>query len=106
MFLASGGVTGPKCVIENSCGVAQALDQPVNIDWEQTKLDCFDHLSLKSYNSAAPTESAIFCILALHNPADVVSIEADVVQDTYDVTGGGRFGPKTDVDIRKALIIA
>ena len=40
------------------------------------------------------------------NPADVVSIEADVVQDTYDVTGGGRFGPKTDVDIRKALIIA
>jgi hypothetical protein len=81
---------------------AQALDQSVNIDWEQAKLDCFDRISLKSYNSAVPTESAIFCILELHkihpfDPAEVVSIEADVVQDTYDFTGGGRFGPKTNV---------
>lgn len=102
VFLASRGVTGPKYVIEGSCGLAQALDQSVNIDWEHTKLDCFDRLSLKSYNSAVPTESAVFCILELHkihpfDPAEVVSIEADVVQDTYDFTGGGRFGPKTDV---------
>jgi hypothetical protein len=52
----------------------------VNIDWERAKLDCLDRLSLKSYNSA---ESAIFCILELHkihpfDPAEVVSIEADV----------------------------
>jgi 2-methylcitrate dehydratase len=90
VFLASRGVTGPKYVIEGSCGLAQALDQSVNIDWERTKLDCFDRLSLKSYNSAVPTESAIFCILELHkihpfDPAEVVSIEADVVQDTYDL---------------------
>jgi 2-methylcitrate dehydratase len=69
-------------------------------------LDCFDHLSLKSYNSAVPTESAIFCILELHkmyqfDPANVVSIEADVVQDTYDFTGGGRFGPKTNVHTKE-----
>jgi 2-methylcitrate dehydratase len=106
VFLASRGVTGPKYVIEGSCGLAQALDHPVNIDWQQTKLDCFDRLSLKSYNSAVPTESAIFCILELHkmhpfDPADVVSIEADVVQDTYDFTGGGRFGPKTDVHTKE-----
>lgn len=106
VFLASRGVTGPKYVIEGSCGLAQALDQPVNIDWEHAELDCFDHLSLKSYNSAAPTESAIFCILELHklhpfDPADVVSIDADVVQDTYDFTGGGRFGPKTNVQTKE-----
>jgi 2-methylcitrate dehydratase len=106
VFLASRGVTGPKYVIEGSCGLAQALDQSVNIDWERTKLDCFDRLSLKSYNSAVPTESAIFCILELHkihpfDPAEVVSIEADVVQDTYDFTGGGRFGPKTDVHTKE-----
>src|SRR3984893_3202333 len=76
--------------------------QPGDIDLEQTKLDCFDHLSLKSYNSAVPTQSAIFCILELHkmhpfDPADIVSIEADVVQSTYDYTGGGRFGPKSNV---------
>jgi 2-methylcitrate dehydratase len=85
---------------------AQALDQSVNIDWEQAKLDCFDRISLKSYNSAVPTESAIFCILELHkihpfDPAEVVSIEADVVQDTYDFTGGGRFGPKTNVHTKE-----
>jgi 2-methylcitrate dehydratase len=106
VFLASRGVTGPKYVIEGSCGLAQALDQPVNVNWEHAKLDCFDRLSLKSYNSAAPTESAIFCILELHkkhrfDPADVASIEADVVQDTYDFTGGGRFGPKTNVHTKE-----
>ena len=106
VFLASRGVTGPKYVIEGSCGLAQALDQSVAIDWEHTKLDCFDRLSLKSYNSAVPTESAIFCILELHkanpfDPAEVMSIEADVVQDTYDFTGGGRFGPKTDVHTKE-----
>ena len=106
VFLASRGVTGPKYVIEGSCGLAQALDQAINIDWKHAKLDCFDRLSLKSYNSAVPTESAIFCILELHkihpfDPADVVSIEADVVQDTYDFTGGGRFGPKTNVHTKE-----
>ena len=106
VFLASRGVTGPKYVIEGSCGLAQALDQAVNIDWEHAKLECFDHLSLKSYNSAAPTELAIFCILELHklhpfDPAAVVSIDADVVQDTYDFTGGGRFGPKTNVHTKE-----
>jgi 2-methylcitrate dehydratase len=66
VFLASRGVTGPKYVIEGSCGLAQALDQSVHVEWEQAKLDCFDRLSLKSYNSAVPTQSAIFCALELH----------------------------------------
>jgi 2-methylcitrate dehydratase len=66
VFLASRGVTGPKYVIEGSCGLAQAVNQPVHVEWEQAKLDCFDRLSLKSYNSAVPTQSAIFCALELH----------------------------------------
>ena len=63
--------------------------------------------TLKSWsNSAAPTESAIFCILELHklhrfDPAEVASVEADVVQATYDFTGGGRFGPKTNVHTKE-----
>ena len=31
----------------------------------------------------------------------IASIEADVVQDTYDFTGGGRFGPKTNVHTKE-----
>jgi len=106
VFLASRGVTGPKYVIEGSCGLAQALDHSIHVEWEQAKFDCFDRLSLKSYNSAVPTQSAIFCILELHkmhpfDPADIVSIEADVVQSTYDYTGGGRFGPKSNVHTKE-----
>jgi 2-methylcitrate dehydratase len=82
--------------------LAQALRRSVRVDWEHETLDCFDRLALKCYNSAVPTQSAISCMLELRkalpfDPAEVVSIRADVVQDTYDFTGGGRFGPKTDV---------
>jgi 2-methylcitrate dehydratase len=106
VFLASRGVTGPKYVIEGAEGLAQALGKPVQIDWDQVKLDCFDQLSLKSYNSAVPTQSAIFCTLELHkahpfNPADIVSVDAEVFQDAYDFTGGGRFGPKKNVHTKE-----
>jgi 2-methylcitrate dehydratase len=106
VFLASRGVTGPKYVIEGANGLAQALGQSIRIAWDSEKLDCFDRLALKSYNSAVPTQSAIFCMLELRkahacDPAEVVSIEADVFQDAYDFTGGGRFGPKTDVHTKE-----
>jgi 2-methylcitrate dehydratase len=105
-FLASRGVTGPAYVIEGPDGLAQALGQPVHVDWDGVQLDCFDRLSLKSYNSAVPTQSAIFCTLELHriypfDSAEVVSIEASVFQDAYDFTGGGRFGPKKDVHTKE-----
>ena len=54
-FLASRGVTGPKYVIEGPNGLAQSLGQSIRVDWDREKLDCFDRLSLKSYNSAVPT---------------------------------------------------
>jgi 2-methylcitrate dehydratase len=106
VFLASRGVTGPKYVIEGPNGLAQALGKSIQVDWDHMKLDCFDHLALKRYNSAVPTESAIFCTLQLHklhpfNPADIVSIEADVFQQAYDFTGGGRFGPKKNVHTKE-----
>jgi 2-methylcitrate dehydratase len=101
-FLASRGVTGPKYVIEGPNGLAQLLGETIRVDWDKQQLDCFDRLALKSYNSAVPTQSAIFCMLELRkahpfDPAKVVSIEADVFQDAYDFTGGGKFGSKTDV---------
>ena len=71
------------------------------------KLDCFDSARFEDlYNTAIPAQSAVFCTLELHkahafDPADVVSIEADVFQDAYDFTGGGRFGPKKDVHTKE-----
>jgi 2-methylcitrate dehydratase len=106
VFLASRGVTGPKYVVEGPNGLAQALGQPIRIDWDREKLDCFDQLALKTYNSAVPTQSTIYCMLELRkahafDPAEVESIEAAVFQDAYDFTGGGSFGPKTDVHTKE-----
>ncbi len=106
VFLASRGVTGPKYVIEGPNGLAQLCHQLIDINWDQEQLDCFDQLALKSYNSALPTQSAIFCMLELRkahtfDPAKILSIEADVFQAAYDFTGGGKFGPKTDVHTKE-----
>ncbi len=106
VFLASRGVTGPKYVIEGPNGLAQALDKSIQVDWDNMKLDCFDRLVLKTYNTAIPAQSAVFCTLELHkahpfDPENVVSIEADVFQDAYDFTGGGRFGPKKNVHTKE-----
>jgi 2-methylcitrate dehydratase len=106
VFLASRGVTGPKYVIEGPNGLAQALGKSIQVDWDNMKLDCFDQLVLKTYNTAIPAQSAVFCTLELHkahpfDPAKVVSIEAGVFQDAYDFTGGGRFGPKKNVHTKE-----
>ena len=66
VFLASRGVTGPKYVIEGPNGLAQALDKSIQVDWDNMKLDCFDRLVLKTYNTAIPAQSAVFCTLELH----------------------------------------
>jgi 2-methylcitrate dehydratase len=63
-------------------------------------------LALKTYNTAIPAQSGVFCTIALHkahpfNPADIVSVEAEVFQDAYDFTGGGLFGPKHDVHTKE-----
>ena len=106
VFLASRGVTGPRYVIEGPNGLAHALGKSIQIDWDNVKLDCFDRLALKTYNTAIPAQSAVFCTIELHkahpfDPADIVSIEANVFQDAYDFTGGGRFGPKRDVHTKE-----
>lgn len=106
VFLASHGVTGPRYVIEGTHGLAQVVGAPIEIDWDNEKLDCFDRLALKSYNTAVPGQSSIFCILELRkahpiDPSQVDSIEDVVFQDAYDFMGGGSFGPKTDVHTKE-----
>ena len=106
VFLASRGVTGPRYVIEGAHGLAQVLGAPIQIDWDNEKLDCFDRLALKSYNTAVPGQSSIFCILELRkahaiDPSQVDRIEEAVFQDAYDFMGGGSFGPKTDVHTKE-----
>jgi 2-methylcitrate dehydratase len=106
VFLASRGVTGPRYVIEGPHGLAQALGQPIRIDWDREGLDVFDRLVLKSYNTAVPGQASIQCMLELRkasaiDPAKVERIENDTFQDAYDFMGGGSFGPKTNVHTKE-----
>ena len=101
VLLASRGVTGPRYVFEGPNGLAHAVGVPIDIDWDSEKLDCFDRLALKSYNTAVPGQSSIFCMLKLRkahaiDPSQVDSIEDAVFRAAYDFMGGGSFGPKTD----------
>jgi 2-methylcitrate dehydratase len=106
VLLACRGVTGPKYVIEGPQGLAHALGQPVQIDWGVEKLDMFDRLVLKSYNTAIPGQASIWCMLELRkadaiDPTKVESIENDVFEDAYNFMGGGSFGPKTEVHTKE-----
>jgi 2-methylcitrate dehydratase len=106
VLLASRGVTGPSYVVEGTHGLAQALGEQIQIDWDRVKLDAFDRLALKSYNTAVPGQASIHCMLELRkahaiDPGQVESIENDAFQDAYDFMGGGRFGPKTDVHTKE-----
>src|ERR1700684_1637755 len=81
-LLASRGVSGPTYVIEGPAGLAHAVGRAIRVDWETERLDCSDRLALKSYNSAVPTQSAIFCMLELRkghpfDPNDVSSIAGE-----------------------------
>jgi 2-methylcitrate dehydratase len=106
VFLASRGVTGPRYVIEGPNGLAHALGQPIRVNWESEKLDAFDHLALKSYNTAVPGQASVHCMLELRkanamDPAKVEKIENDVFLDAYNFMGGGTFGPKLDVHTKE-----
>ena len=106
VFLASRGVTGPRYVVEGPHGLAQAFGRPIAVDWDEEKLDIFDRIVLKSYNTAVPGQSSIHCMLELRKankigPAKVERIENDVFQAAYDFMGGGSFGPKTDVHTKE-----
>ena len=62
-------------------------------------MDWLDQLSLKSYSSAVYAVGNFLrrCTRHPFDATELRAVEADVVQDTYDFTGGGRFGPKTNV---------
>ena len=106
VLLASRGVTGPRYVFEGPNGLAHAVGVPIDIDWDSEKLDCFDRLALKSYNTAVPGQASVFCMLELRkaraiDPSQVESIENAVFQIAFDFMGGGSFGPKNDVHTKE-----
>jgi 2-methylcitrate dehydratase len=97
LFLARRGVQGPLAVIEGPNGIDNLLHLRVEIDWEHERYEGVVSSTIKKYNAQIHTQSAILCMIELvrqqaFQADDVISIEADVTQITFDFTGGGLYG--------------
>ncbi|MFF1633482.1 MmgE/PrpD family protein [Leifsonia sp. NPDC058248] len=101
IFLARRGVQGPLAVIEGTNGIDNLLHRQIDIDWEHEGYEGVVTSTIKKYNAMIHTQSAVHCMIelirqqAIH-PDDVISIEADVTQITFDFAGGGLYGPVGD----------
>jgi len=97
LFLARRGVQGPLQVIEGPLGINHLLRMRVNIDWDKQGYEGVVESTIKKYNSMIHTQSAVHCMVELArqnkiDPANVISIEAEVFQLAYDFAGGGLYG--------------
>jgi len=97
LYLAKEGVEGPLNIIEGPNGIEALLGKPINVDWQNEKYEGVTTATIKKFVAMIHTQSAIECILQLlksHpiSAADIVSIEADVPQITFDFSGGGLYG--------------
>ena len=97
LFLARRGVQGPLQVIEGPNGIDHLLGMQIRIDWDRQGYEGVVESTIKKYNAVIHSQSAIDCMVELtrEHPVDasqVVSIEAEVPQITYDFTGGGLYG--------------
>ena len=97
LFLARRGVQGPLAVIEGPNGIDNLLHLRVEIDWEHERYEGIVSSTIKKYNAQIHTQSAVHCMIELMRQQafqadDVISIEADVPQITFDFTGGGLYG--------------
>ncbi len=97
LFLARRGVQGPLQVIEGPNGIDHLLGMQIRIDWDTQGYEGVLESTIKKYNAEIHTQSAIYCMVELVSQrkvdaSQVVSIEAEVPQITYDFTGGGLYG--------------
>ncbi|MBV9852632.1 MAG: MmgE/PrpD family protein [Armatimonadetes bacterium] len=105
-FLARRGVTGPLGVFEGPKGFQNAIGEPVDVEWTKEDLEIVTQTLLKSYNSEVHTQPAIQCLLELREAqpftaGEVARIELETFEVAYNITGGGEYGPKYDVETKE-----
>ena len=103
VLLASRGVTGPRYVVEGTDGLAQALGEQIRIDWDCVKLDAFDRLALKSYNTADywpgvdPLHARAAMDRRLARNRGVVALQGEPVENGVKLHAVGRIMNSTEV---------
>jgi len=99
--LAKRGFTGPLRLFEGPNGLVRMFDQPVDVDWDDHRLEIIHQTIMKKYCSLIHGQPVLEATLDLKRTHDVKSDEVDEVlcdifQSGFDIAGGGSFGPKDD----------
>lgn len=105
-LLAMRGITGPPEAFEGGKGFMDTLGEHFTIDWSGEDLERVTATSLKRFNAEVHAQSAIEAILELlaaHDidPRAIHSIELDTFDVAFDIIGGGREGPKTELHTKE-----
>jgi 2-methylcitrate dehydratase len=99
--LARRGLTGPLRLFEGPNGLARMFDQPLDIDWDDKRLDVVHQTIMKKYCSLIHGQPVLEATLDLKRKHgltsdDVEEVVCDIFQTGYDIAGGGGFGAKDD----------
>ncbi|MEX3936234.1 MmgE/PrpD family protein [Paraburkholderia phymatum] len=99
--LARRGLTGPLRLFEGPNGLARMFGQPLDIDWDDKRLDVVHQTIMKKYCSlihGQPVLEATLDLKRKHGVTsdDVEEVVCDIFQTGYDIAGGGGFGAKDD----------
>jgi 2-methylcitrate dehydratase len=99
--LAKRGFTGPLRLFEGPNGLVRMFDQPIDVDWDDQRLEIIHQTIMKKYCSLIHGQPVLEATLDLKRTHDVKSDEVDEVlcdifQSGFDIAGGGSFGPKDD----------
>src|SRR5580698_10020432 len=97
--LAKRGFTGPLRLFEGPNGLVRMFDQPLDVDWDDHRLEVIHQTVMKKYCSLIHGQPVLEATLDLKRRHDVKSDEVDEVlcdifQSGFDIAGGGSFGPK------------
>jgi 2-methylcitrate dehydratase len=99
--LAKRGFTGPLRLFEGPNGLVRMFDQPLDVDWDDHRLEIIHQTVMKKYCSLIHGQPVLEATLDLKRRNSVKSDEideilCDIFQTGFDIAGGGSFGPKDD----------
>src|ERR1700733_7179853 len=97
--LAKRGFTGPKGLFEGPNGLVRMFDQPLDVDWDDHRLEVIHQTVMKKYCSLIHGQPVLEATLDLKRrngvkSEDVEAVVCDIFQTGFDIAGGGSFGPK------------
>lgn len=99
-MLTARGITGPKAVFDGPNGLVQLLDQAIDFDTNDRRLDAVEQTYIKQYCSLIHGQAVIDATLGLRTDHDLLGhdverVAVEVFEGAYDFAGGGFYGDKS-----------